>query len=466
VRKYKKFLTKANLFMEKDKSGNAPDIAAIFSFCLLLSWFGAAGIFTLQGYPIRVIVSLLFLAAVVINLSLIVWSVNALLFAGIGMGTIVFLLSFSEINDLAYTHFYEFLWRIAGQQGEHILSALGFLLAFFFALSLVLLLLWFHLSKSIIWGRRVLLSTQVAMLTLSLLFLVNYRGLAATPGGMTLALVVVALLVAPVLIAVTVWFRQKQDEQLTGRIYWAAFAIQLIAVVGVVYYYAVSPIVEHLGRPVEVREIRLGDRPLSRPFVEEGAAYLVGGDGRLYEVNLLTGRAQTVARISLPEPAEIGYPGYSLSGASYPGYSLSGATRLDLTAGSLSRMTPDKLALKFVYSLWREADQNEVNLTLEVTVNQETGQTSWQVTGFTNRPEHRPAETAEYAGITLYPLVYDLRGPLPAHLRIAGAGRETRVFTKGNVWWTYAGQGWLLAGTNQGTLYIIAAGSRRAPDKK
>ena len=456
MRKYKKFLTKANLFMENDKSGNAPDITALFSFCLLLSWFGAAGIFTLQGYPIRVVVSLLFLAAVVINLSLIVWSVNSLLFAGMGMGTIVFLLSFSEINDLAYTHFYEVLWRIAGQQGEHILSALGFLLAFFFALSLTLFLLWFQLSKSRIWGRRVLLSTQVTMLTLSLLFLVNHRGLAATPGGMTLALVVVALLVAPVLIAVSVWFKQKQDEQLTRRIYWAAFTIQLIAVVGAVYYYAVSPTVEHLGRPVEVREIRLGDRPLSRPFVEEGAAYLVSGDGRLHKVNLFTGRKQTLARILLPEPSEIGCPEYSLSVA----------TKLNLTAGSLARMTPDKLALTFVYSLWREADQNEVNLTLEVTVSQETGQTSWQVTGFTNRPEHRPAETAEYAGVTLYPFVSDLRVPLPAHMRIAGAGIETRVFTKGSVRWTYAGQGWLLAGTNQGALYIIAAGSRRAPDKR
>jgi len=119
-----------------------------------------------------------------------------------------------------------------------------------------------------------------------------------------------------------------------------------------------------------------------------------------------------------------------------------------------------------VYSLWREADQNEVNLTLEVTVSQETGQTSWQVTGFTNRPEDRPAETAEYAGVTLYPFVSDLRVPLPAHMRIAGAGKETRVFTKGSVWWTYAGQGWLLAGTNQGALYIIAAGSHLAPDKR
>jgi hypothetical protein len=233
----------------------------------LLSWFGAAGVFTLQGYPIRVIVSLLLLAAVVINLSLIVWSVNSLLFAGMGMGTIVFLLSFSEINYLAHTYFFEFLWRIAGQQGEHIFSALSFLLSFFFALSLTILLLWFQLSKSRIWGRRVLLSTQVVLLTLSLLLLVNYRGLAASPGGMTLPLVIAVLLVTPVLIAVTVWFRQKQDEQLTARIYWAAFTIQLIVATAAVYYYAVSPTVEHLGRPVEVREIIMCQQP--RPLDTE-----------------------------------------------------------------------------------------------------------------------------------------------------------------------------------------------------
>jgi hypothetical protein len=434
VRKYKRFSAKASLLLEKDKPGNAPDVTALFSFCLLLSWFGAAGIFVLQGYPIykfprSIEVNSLFLAAVAINLSLIVWSVNSLLFAGMGMGTIVFLLFFLRSG------------------GELIFSVLGFLLAFSLVLSLTLLLLWFQLSKSRMWGCRVLLSTQVALLTLSLLFLVNYRGLAATPGGMTLALVVVALLVTPVLIAVTVWFRQKQDEQLTGKIYWTAFTIQLIAVIGAVFYYAVSPTVEHLGRPVEVREIRLADAALSRPLVEEGAAYLVSGDGRLYElheVNLLTGRKQTLARISLPEPAEIGYPGY-----------IEGCF---LTAGSPARMTPDKLAFRFVCSLWGDADKKEVNLTLIVTVNQETGQTSWQVTGFTNRPEDRPAETAEYAGVTLYPIGYDFYLPvLHPHVRIAGAGIETKVFPKGSVLWTYAGQGWLLAGTNNGVFYAVNA---------
>jgi len=50
-------------------------------------------------------------------------------------------------------------------------------------------------------------------------------------------------------------------------------------------------------------------------------------------------------------------------------------------------------------------------------------------------------------------------------MRISGARVETTVEPKGSVLWTYAGQGWLLAGTEQGVLYIIDAGFHFAPDE-
>ncbi len=40
-------------------------------------------------------------------------------------------------------------------------------------------------------------------------------------------------------------------------------------------------------------------------------------------------------------------------------------------------------------------------------------------------------------------------------MRISGAGVQTNITPKGRVLWTYAGQGWLLAGTDQGVLYAV-----------
>jgi hypothetical protein len=71
----------------------------------------------------------------------------------------------------------------------------------------------------------------------------NRGDLAATPGGMALAVAVVTLLVVPVLIAVAFSFTRKQDGQLIGKIYWAAFIIQIITAIAAVYYYAVIPTV-------------------------------------------------------------------------------------------------------------------------------------------------------------------------------------------------------------------------------
>jgi len=345
--------------------------------------------------------------------------------------------------------YHELIWRIAGGAGEQAIVVLCFLLTYLFTLVVIFLLLWFQSGKSRIWARRTFLTVQGFLLTTSILLMFKHGDLAATPGGMTLAWVIVTFLFVPVLLTAVLWYRRQHDEQDKRKIFWAAFTIQLIAAIGAVYYYAVSPAVRHLGQPVYIREVRLGDRPLGRPLVEGDSAYLKIGDGRLLQVNLLTGRAKTLARISLPVPAEIGYPGYSLSGG----------TEGKLPEG-IVRKTPDELALKFVYFLWRDADQDEVNLSLEVTVNQETGQASWQLTGFTDRPGYRPPEPASYARITIDPIVSGSRD-----VRISGAGIDTKLTLKGGVSWAHARQGWLLAGTGQGVLYIIDVRFRLAPDE-
>ena len=442
--KFTQLLTEASLFLKKDRLENIPDSMALWSLPLSLSWFGAAGVFIMQEYRGNTfatgdLASLLFLVAIIINYSFLIRSLHSFLFAGAGMGLIGFLFALPLLSRLL-TYEFELIWRIAGEEGEQIVAVLGFLLAYLFALSLIFLLLRFQAGNSRIWARHTLLTVQCFLLTVSILLMFKHGDLAATPGGVTLAWTIVTLLFVPVFLAAALWHARQYDEQAKRKIFWAAFTVQLIVAIGAVYYYAVSPVVRHLGQPVDVREIRLGDRSLSLPFIEEGVTYLVSEDGRLHAVTLLTGREQTLAHIALPEPAEMGYPGYR--------------GRAGLTEGSIVRKAQDELALKVVYFLGRDTDQGiqDKYLKLEITVNRKSGQVSWQPKGYTASPGYRLPEPAEDAGITILPPARDL--PL---LRISGAGVETTVEPKGHVLWTYAGQGWLLAGTDQGVLYVVNA---------
>jgi len=440
----------AKLFAEASSQENAPGPAALTSLMLNLVWFVGVGAFISFEYQIGAFVigsvwtNFFFWLSAIINCSLLIKSYNSFIFAGTGLGALGLLYSLEYIYEVQIKY-HELLWFLAGEEGEHILLMLCFALVFMSALCLILLFLWLQTVKSREWAQRVLLTVQGALLTLSMLFMLRPSGLSDTPAGVALVFVILSLLLLPILLAAVLWYTQQQDDQIKRKIYWAAFMIQLITAVGAVYYYAVSPVVRHLGQPVDVREIRLGVGTLSPPFVEEGAAYLVSGDGRLHEVNLLTGREQILAHISLPEPAEMGYPGYR-GGAG-------------LTEGSIARKAQDELALKAVYSLWSETDQgSQVKyLALEITVNQVSGQVSWRPKGYIASPGYSLPKPAEGAGITIFPPVFDgLRDFFP--MRISGAGVETTITPKGRVLWTYAGQGWLLAGTDQGVLYTIDVG--------
>lgn len=448
--KLRRFLAKAEQIAEAGKQEDAPGIIALTSFLLNISWVGGVAAYTLQEYRIGAFeiggwANLFFLLSVIISCSLLIKSCTSLFFAGIGM-SVLGLIYILELIYAMEVKLYEYIWRLAGEQGEHIFLLLGFVLVFLCVLALTFLFLWFQVTKSREWARRALLTVQAALLTLSLLFMLRPGGLSATPAGAALVPVIVVFLFLPILLSAVLWYTQQHDDKIKRKFFWTAFTIQLITAIGAIYYYAVSPSVQHLGRPVDVREVRLGDRDLSRPLVEGDLAYLKVEDGRLLQVNLHTGREQTLARLTLPGPAEIGYPEYNLLGG----------IEARLPEGNIVRKSPYELALEFVYSLWRDADKDEVNLSLEVTVNQKTGQVSWHLTGFTDRPGYRLPESASYAGVTIDPGVYAVRDPHP--VRISGAGIETRLAPEGGVSWAYAGQDWLLAGTEQGVLYIIAVG--------
>jgi len=346
--KFRRVLAMAKLFAEAGSQESAPGPVALTSLMLNLAWFVGAGAYISFEYQIGAFgigslwTNLFFWLSGIINCSLLIKSYYSFIFAGTGLGALGLLYSLEHI-DVVQTKFHELLWFLAGEQGEHILLILGFTLVFVCALCLILFFLWLQTVKSREWAQRALLTVQGALLTLSMLFMFRPSGLSDTPAGVALVFVILFLLLLPILLAAVLWYTQQHDDEIKRKIFWAAFMIQLIAAIGAVYYYAVAPAVRHLGQPIDVKEIRLGDRPLSRPFVEEGVAYLVSRDGRLHEVNLLTGREKTLARISLPEPAEIGYPGYTGG--------------VGLTEGRIARKTQDELTLKVVYSLWRDTDQ-------------------------------------------------------------------------------------------------------------
>jgi hypothetical protein len=447
--KFRGILARANIFPYAARQERTPDLVALASFMLNMSWFAIAGTFILQEYRIGAFeigsgwTNIFFLFSGIINCSLLIKSRNSFIFAGAGMGALGLLYMLRYI-EVVLIEKHELIWRLTGELGEQILLALGLAMAFLFVLAVIFFCLSFQAVKSREGARWVLLTVQVALLTLSLLFMLRHDDLSATPAGAPLALIIVSLLLLPILLSAVLRYAQRLDDRIKKRFFWTVFTIQLITAIGAVYYYAVSPVVRHLGQPVDVREVRLGGRALSLPLIEGGAAYIKIGDGRLLQVNLHTGREQTLARVSLPGPVDIGYSGYNLLGG----------TEAQLPEG-IVRKSPDELTLKYVYSLWRVADQDEVNLSLEVTVNQKTGQASWQLTGFTDRPGYRLPEPASYAGITIEP-GFGVPSPLP--VRISGAGVETKLAPKGGVSWVYAGQDWLLAGTEQGVLYIIAVG--------
>ncbi|MBS3976087.1 MAG: hypothetical protein KGZ75_05075 [Syntrophomonadaceae bacterium] len=212
----------------------SPVPIASISFFLNLSWLGYNILLALQGYHqttgMSIWWSLTFLATIIINSSLLIKSLDAFVFAV----TVIIIM----LWPISFLFLQAWIWM------NGFLSAIiSPIIALVISLSLIYFCLWFQASKSRIWARRVLLTVQGALLALSLLLMFNRGDLAATPGGMALAVAVVTLLVVPVLIAVAFSFTRKQDGQLIGKIYWAAFIIQIITAIAAVYYYAVIPTV-------------------------------------------------------------------------------------------------------------------------------------------------------------------------------------------------------------------------------
>ncbi|MEW6663200.1 MAG: PQQ-binding-like beta-propeller repeat protein [Bacillota bacterium] len=267
------------------------------------------------------------------------------------------------------------------------------------------------------------------------------------------------LFAAPILTGFFIVLLWNKDESQKIKIYRVALLIQIAVAAGTVYYYSYHYGVRHLGDPVSVRSVRLGGYGLSRPLVEGDVAYIVNGDGRLFQVDLATARKRTLARIPLPKPDEAGLPGLVLPPRE------KGRAGPYLREGVLARHESGEISYRYMYSPAKPVrfdsgyGYNNAGLwTMDVRIDKESGSVSWQL-----REYEGPAGAApyglpvEYGGIALDPDDYTYR---PFTILIEGEGIKTAIDPVGRVGWTHGDQGWILVGTDKGVVYIIATDVR------
>ncbi|MBS3951160.1 MAG: hypothetical protein KGZ53_10960 [Peptococcaceae bacterium] len=251
----------------------------------------------------------------------------------------------------------------------------------------------------------------------------------------------------PAVIVVLLW---NIDETRKKKIYLVAMVLQMAVSAGTVYYYTFHYGVWHLaGEPVSVQRLRLGDGEMGFPLVEEDAAYIVDRTGRLYQIKLAEGQRRLLARIPRPTAEEAGFPGLALVPVTRD------AASPFLLGGVLKRVNSDELAYHYEY-----IGTTDGTFTLEVKINQNSGQVSWQLSERKPTiPFPPPVYAATMAQGKIISVATDL-GFSPFTVLIEGEGIKTAIDPMGWVNWAQAKHGWILVGTNRGWLLIITTNGR------
>lgn len=267
----------------------------------------------------------------------------------------------------------------------------------------------------------------------------------------------VTFIVACAVPAVLVALLWTIDEAKKRRIYLAALALQLAVLAGAVYYYTYHYGVWHLAEePVSVQRLRLGDGELGFPLVEEDAAYIVDSQGHLYQIELPAGRKRLLAQIPRPTAAEAGFPGLVLPVIESPGSPFRGV---------LTRVSDGELSFRYIYTLMRRIEYgygDGGSWTMDVRINQESGQVSWQLKGKEYEVPVEfplPAHETEAQG-RIIRVAPDHGMSRPFTILIEGEGIKTAIDPMGWVNWAQAKHGWILVGTNRGVLLLVITGDR------
>ena len=274
---------------------------------------------------------------------------------------------------------------------------------------------------------------------------------------LTLAWVLFAMTVAvPIAIVIDLW---DLDGAQKRKSYQVALLLQLALSAGLAYYYTFHYGVWHLSaEQVSVRRLRF-DGALSLPLIEEDAAFVVDRHGRLYRIDLTRGRKRVLAQIPWPTAAEVGFPELVLPTIEHP---------TSPFRGLLARVDEDELSFRYIYRLWSRDEHfhhDAGTWTIEVTINQESGQTSWRLKGREREaPIQFPLSSWRTAvgGRPIWVAV-DLDQYRPFRLVIAGEGIKVAIDPL-NPWgtfaWYHANHGWILVATDHGGLIIATIKER------
>lgn len=262
----------------------------------------------------------------------------------------------------------------------------------------------------------------------------------------------ISLIAAGIVPAVLVALLWNINEAKRRRIYLAALAFHLVVLAGAVYYYTYHYGVWHLaGEPVSVQRLRLGDGELSFPLIEEDAAYIVDRQGRLYQVELIAGRKRLLASIPRPTAAEAGFPELVLPYIERPGSPFKGV---------LTRVNNSELSFRYIYHLMRRIEYgygDGGSWTMEVRINLESGQVSWQLEGKEHEApiKFSPSVYTTEAQGKIIRVVPDHGMTAPFSVLIEGEALKTAIDPMGWMNWAQAKYGWILVGTNRGGLLIV-----------
>ncbi|MBS3873889.1 MAG: hypothetical protein KGZ92_07975 [Firmicutes bacterium] len=235
----------------------------------------------------------------------------------------------------------------------------------------------------------------------------------------------------------------KIRETEGAKAYRMVGAAQMLVLLGAVYYFTFQYGVQHLAAPlVSVQRLRFWAAPLSFPLVEADAAFIVDRRGRLFRIELASGRKRVIAEIPRPMPAAVGLDGRTLPRATRE-WSPFAAEE------ALTRIDHNTLNFRYRYLS---------PYIMHAKIDELTGELTWDLKEGSGAITPPPAHLSTVSrGAVISVLSGGRRG---FDVQIQGENIKTAVDPLGLVDWKHSEHGWILVGTNCGELIIATTKGR------
>jgi len=231
---------------------------------------------------------------------------------------------------------------------------------------------------------------------------------------------------------------RKVRETDKAKAYRVVGGLQMLILAVAVYYFTYHYGVQHLAQPVvSVQRLRFWAPPLTFPLVEEEAAFVVDRRGRLFRIDLASGRKRVIAQIPRPSPADVGFGNMTLERAT-------GWWSPFRNEGVLTRIDHSTLYFRYHY----------IDLfNIHARINELTGEVDWNLhkrTGVTDPPPVFWETVSQGTAISVLG-----GGARYFNVLIQGENIRTAIDPLGWVDWRQAEHGWGLLGTSRGHVIIV-----------